>query len=258
MKSILDQLETRLQTLLESSMHLLPASLQNQSLAKRLVETIRGTQENSSPNDLLSTGNYTVFLNPEELNFWKTKEDFLAALTNTVQDTLLESEFNLTGTPIITFQKDDNLPKGEFRIAPAEVKAGLGETAAMPAFKPTVSPTQDPRPANAFLIVDPLGTIPLRLTVINLGRRLTNEIVINDPRVSREHAQLRAVRGQYILLDLNSTGGTYINGHRISQQVLKPGDVISLAGVSLVYGEDADAKLSSTNEIISETPSGTE
>jgi len=69
-------------------------------------------------------------------------------------------------------------------------------------------------------------------------RREDNQIVIDDPRVSRTHAQLRAVRGQYVLFDLSFYRWNYINGTRISQQGLKPGDVISLAGVPLIYGEE--------------------
>jgi pSer/pThr/pTyr-binding forkhead associated (FHA) protein len=41
-----------------------------------------------------------------------------------------------------------------------------------------------------------------------------------------------------VLFDLNSTGGTFVNGQRTSQTVLYPGDVISLAGVALIFGQD--------------------
>ena len=44
-------------------------------------------------------------------------------------------------------------------------------------------------------------------------------------------------RGPYVIFDLQSTGGTTVNGHRVVQQTLTPGDVIALAGVSLVYGK---------------------
>jgi pSer/pThr/pTyr-binding forkhead associated (FHA) protein len=52
------------------------------------------------------------------------------------------------------------------------------------------------------------------------------------------HAQLRLVRGQFVIFDLDSTGGTFVNGQRIRQQALRAGDVISLAGVPLVYGQE--------------------
>jgi pSer/pThr/pTyr-binding forkhead associated (FHA) protein len=52
------------------------------------------------------------------------------------------------------------------------------------------------------------------------------------------HAQLRAIRGRYVIFDLGSSGGTFINGVRLGQSTLAPGDVISLAGVNLVFGQD--------------------
>ena len=48
------------------------------------------------------------------------------------------------------------------------------------------------------------------------------------------------VQGHFVLFDLNATGGTYINGRRISQQILQSGDVISLAGYTLIYSEETD------------------
>jgi pSer/pThr/pTyr-binding forkhead associated (FHA) protein len=67
---------------------------------------------------------------------------------------------------------------------------------------------------------------------------MDNQLVIDDPRVSRSHAQLRAIKGRYILFDLNSTGGTFVNGQRTNQSILYPGDVISLSGVPLIFGQD--------------------
>jgi len=104
---------------------------------------------------------------------------------------------------------------------------------------PSIEPeTNDAIPENAFLIIEGLKIHPLQESVINVGRRLGNHVVIDDPRISRHHAQLRAIKGHFVLFDLNSTGGTYVNGQRTSQTVLYPGDVISLAGVTLVFGQD--------------------
>jgi len=90
-------------------------------------------------------------------------------------------------------------------------------------------------PEDAFLVLEGIKVVPLKLSVINIGRRLENQIAIDDPRVSRHHAQLRVVDGRYILFDLNSSGGTYINGMRITKSIIYPGDVISLAGFTMVY-----------------------
>lgn len=92
-------------------------------------------------------------------------------------------------------------------------------------------------PEDAFVIVDGVKVIPLGTPLVRIGRRLENNLVLDDPRVSRTHAELRAINGRYVLFDLNSTGGTFVNGLRITQSVVYPGDVISLAGVNLVYGQ---------------------
>jgi pSer/pThr/pTyr-binding forkhead associated (FHA) protein len=88
------------------------------------------------------------------------------------------------------------------------------------------------------LIIEGVKVFPLQQAVVSIGRRLDNTLVIDDPRVSRTHAQLRAINGLYVIFDLNSTGGTYVNGQRVSQNALYAGDVIWLAGVTLVYGQD--------------------
>jgi pSer/pThr/pTyr-binding forkhead associated (FHA) protein len=98
--------------------------------------------------------------------------------------------------------------------------------------------TNDAIPKNALLIIEGVIVHVLKEAVINIGRKLGNHITIDDPRISRQHAQLRAINGHFVLFDLNSMGGTFVNGLRTSEIVLYPGDLISLAGVTLVYAQD--------------------
>ena len=95
----------------------------------------------------------------------------------------------------------------------------------------------------AYLIVNS-EVFPLNKELTNIGRKLDNHIVIQDPRVSRNHAQIRIVDDQYILLDLNSTGGTTVNGSKINKSVLYSGDSISLAGVNLKFVQDTPRMIS--------------
>lgn len=96
----------------------------------------------------------------------------------------------------------------------------------------------DSLPENAFLIIEGTKAVPLNQSVITVGRHHDNLVVIDDPRVSRHHMELRAIQGRFILFDLGSSGGTYINGQRTSQAVIYPGDVISLAGVNITFVRD--------------------
>lgn len=90
-------------------------------------------------------------------------------------------------------------------------------------------------PPNAFLVIEGGRIYPLVKTVINIGRGLENQLVIDDLRVSRSHAQLRASKDHFVLFDLNSRGGTFVNGQRITQTILYPGDTISLGGTILFF-----------------------
>ncbi|HKJ27344.1 MAG TPA: FHA domain-containing protein [Anaerolineales bacterium] len=96
---------------------------------------------------------------------------------------------------------------------------------------------------NAYLIVSS-EVFQIHGELTNIGRKLDNHIVLNDPRISRNHVQIRVVDGQFILLDLNSTGGTMVNGRKISKSVLYSGDAISLAGVDIKFVQDTPRMIS--------------
>ncbi len=61
-----------------------------------------------------------------------------------------------------------------------------------------------------------------------IGRSSSCDLVLQDPNVSRRHAQLFFREGRWILVDLDSTNGTYINGVRVHRSELLPGDFLAL------------------------------
>jgi hypothetical protein len=71
-----------------------------------------------------------------------------------------------------------------------------------------------------------------RLTV---GREAHNQIVIDDPSVSREHAAILPVGNDHILEDLRSANGTVVNGTRLSRRILQHGDVMEFGRFHLRY-----------------------
>lgn len=63
---------------------------------------------------------------------------------------------------------------------------------------------------------------------LTIGRDSTNDIAINDAEISRRHARLTFQGGKYVLEDLGSTNGTFVNGQRLAgPRVLKAGEVVS-------------------------------
>jgi hypothetical protein len=71
---------------------------------------------------------------------------------------------------------------------------------------------------------------------VYLGRSQVNTITISDAKVSRSHARLDPVRNTYILTDLGSANGTYVNGVRIAQPIrLRDGDLLQVGDTQLVF-----------------------
>jgi pSer/pThr/pTyr-binding forkhead associated (FHA) protein len=99
------------------------------------------------------------------------------------------------------------------------------------------------RPAEAMppawlTLIQPARSTPKQLTtpVIHLGRHPTNDIIVNDKRVSRHHAEVRYERGQFVLYDLGSTNGVGINGVTTHQPVpLKNNDRVTVGSHEFVF-----------------------
>ena len=72
---------------------------------------------------------------------------------------------------------------------------------------------------------------------IVIGRAMTSDIVLSDARLSRSHARLECGPSGCTLIDLGSSNGSRVNGVRVEQAVLKPGDQITLGNSQLRYEE---------------------
>ncbi|NNL42251.1 MAG: FHA domain-containing protein [Desulfobacterales bacterium] len=68
---------------------------------------------------------------------------------------------------------------------------------------------------------------------ISIGRHKSNDIHIDNPAVSRQHAQIIKNQNNYLIEDLKSTNGSYLNKARISTSYLKDGDVITIEKYAL-------------------------
>jgi len=77
--------------------------------------------------------------------------------------------------------------------------------------------------------------IPIDRTVLRVGRQLTNDLVISDAKVSRQHARLEQQDDGLLITDEGSSNGTYVNGIRIDgPTLLQPGDVIAFGASHLL------------------------
>ena len=78
---------------------------------------------------------------------------------------------------------------------------------------------------------------------VTIGRRSDNDVIVDDPSVSRRHTLIMDTAGGYVVRDLNSTNGTFVNRERLGddEYTLKSGDLIRVGGseITLLFKQDA-------------------
>jgi pSer/pThr/pTyr-binding forkhead associated (FHA) protein len=78
--------------------------------------------------------------------------------------------------------------------------------------------------------------VPVRVPVINIGRGDYNDIVIADPSVSTAHAKLQRREAIWILADLGSTNGTFVEGEKVKGETpLSPGTILQFGDVAALF-----------------------
>lgn len=244
------RLETRLQALIEgNAARLFPGRLED-DLCQGLVEAMQAglqPREMDSGTALCAPDQYLLTLPGSQVQALQEDPELPERLARRLEQAAQQAGVVFEFAPIVRLAGDPGIQKPRLTAAFSDEKdhTSMLELA---------QGTQPPRghsplmeidliaeaPPGAFLVVDGLYSFPLEQPVIDIGRGAGNHLLLEDERVSRRHAQLRLIEGRFTIFDLDSTGGTYVNGKPIRQQALTPGDVISLAGVPLVYGEDSD------------------
>jgi pSer/pThr/pTyr-binding forkhead associated (FHA) protein len=201
-------------------------------LAREIVATVRADREGRS----FAPDQYTLSIHPRGTGELETAPpNVQRQLGLELQRVLEQLDFTLAREPHITLATDPTLNSGEVRVIAwhssdplqltEEIEASIEEVVEVP-------------PPNAFLVIEGRRHYPLTKSVVTIGRLLDNDLVLDDPHVSRRHAQLRARNNNFVLVDLRSTVGTRVNGRLIRKHILNPGDVISIARIELIYGED--------------------
>jgi pSer/pThr/pTyr-binding forkhead associated (FHA) protein len=80
---------------------------------------------------------------------------------------------------------------------------------------------------------------PLGDDDVSLGREEGNTILVASDQASRRHARIFVSGGAHVLVDLESTNGTFLNSKLVKEQTLRHGDVIRIASVVLKYGVES-------------------
>lgn len=229
------KLEQRLKMFIEAAAtHFVVTPLNSREIAAQLREALQTNCQRLEDGRILAPNYFLLSASPLCNEQLRREYQLLKDLEDELEQLAQEAGLTFASPPIIQIVADEEIPYPQISISShfsQEVTTTHGVA------KEEHDGVEIPQ--NAFLIVNGVRIFPLDQAVVNIGRHPDNHLVLDDPRVSRQHAQLRAVRGHYLIFDLGSAGGTLVNNVRVRQATLSSGDVISLAGVPLVYGEDA-------------------
>ena len=227
------------------------ANVQPVELARKLVKEM-DEHRTVSVSRIYVPNEYTVYLSPPDREQFA---DYEGSLTAELRDYLAEHArregYVLLTAPIVLMETDADLAVGEFGIATrmAQREPSRGEPAPAPqlergatmVYRPRVQiPPEGPPPDVALaqeivtLTMDGVRHEIAKRRFV-LGRSKDCDIQLTDPNVSRHHAELRQEAAAYWLIDLDSTNGSQVNGHRTARAKLESGDTITVGSTDLVF-----------------------
>jgi FHA domain len=255
-ETFLTHLEARLRLMIEGDGNRdgFPRKLHHQ-LTRELIRVMKanvhqcGNPGLTAESHLAAPDHYTLVLPAVEAQILLNHPTELDRLVRILEKTALRAGIQFIAAPILQVVAD---PQG----ASVTIQTGFDQ----PELRDSSTFRLDGNPCgsghdhsekfpNAYLIVNGLVTFSITLPVINIGRDPSNQLQLDDPQISRQHAQLRFVQGHFIIFDLDSSGGTFVNGVAVSSHLLTPGDVIRLSALPLVYGQESTIPGGQTQEL---------
>lgn len=249
MRDILRQIEAHLKNIFEHQpIKLLGGGDVEGSLATRFAEAMDAEVRRDDRGQLVAAHFFVLQVPARFASDIRSNDSLLDGLAESIMEAGEKAGLAFSAPVTIHIFPSEELAEGQFAVQAMWTAPKLAETAKM-----TRKPVNPNIPPKAFLIVSGSKIFSLEQESVQIGRKLDNQLVIDDPRVSRQHALIRAAKGTFMIFDLESSGGTYVNSERVTQTTLHPGDVISLAGVPLVYGQDAVRAIDQTQEYNSPT-----
>jgi hypothetical protein len=233
------RLEAQLERLVEGTFsQLFGKKIRAQDIAMQLARAMEDGAEGQNNGDsrMLAPDHYTIHLHSHVRTQLIDRQPFLSQrLSEHIVELASNAGYRLVNLPTVDILANDDLGINTVVVRARHGQKKHSTTAVMQRVEIPVS--QD-APQNPQLLLHGQVAVPLTRDVINIGRSRDNQIVIDDPAVSRHHLQLRLRFGRYMLFDTQSHGGTSVNDVPVREHTLQNGDVICIGTTRLVYMED--------------------
>ena len=244
---VLRKIEARIEGLFEGVFgRAFRTNVQPIELARKLVKEMDDNRTVSLQR-VYVPNEYVLYLSPKDrAQFRGYERSLLEELAAYLAEHARREGYALVSQPHVLLEEDADLSVGEFGIATRLVEAphtevrpvptappppDLGGTRVFapvePVLPPAPPPPEPPAPER-HVLVGPGLRQELDGPVLSLGRSHECDITLDDPSVSRRHAEIRQEPDGLWVVDLGSTNGTEVNGRRIDRARLAVGDRIAL------------------------------
>jgi len=239
MNKNLDRIEAHLRALFEDKLlKVLNINHHSKSLIEDLIISMRDNLQTADKTKILAPDLFVIHVAPEDFLEWQTQLEILEQMASTLFTIGQDEGFHFNHPPTISIHPDLAITKHDYAIFAQNATETpiLSDTAVMK--QPVSNHQQQKIPNEAYFVIGGITNFPLTESVINIGRHSENDLILEDTHVSRHHAQLRVINNHYVIFDVGSTGGVYLNGKQISQATLHTGDVCRIGTVNLIYIQD--------------------
>ncbi len=229
--SALHRFEQRLETLVTGAFaRAFRSAVQPMEIAAALQREVDNSAQILSRNKRLAPNDFLIDLSPTDFDRLSAYGDTLSSeLAQMLHEHADEQRFLFAGAIQLKFQRSEELTTGRFRVrssAAADVTPGPGQSTSDTAV----------RRAPVTLIVNGVRH-PLEPPGLVVGRGSRSDLRVDDPGVSRQHAEFRVQQGPQgamaSVVDLGSTNGTIVDGQRVQQAMLGDGSTVVLGNTTI-------------------------
>lgn len=214
----LRRFERRVEHLVEGTFaRVFKSGLNPLEIAQRIVREIDAHQSVAVDGSLAVPNHYWVFVStPDHRRFFEVETPLTNELIEAARAHIREEQYSLLGPVSVSFVEAPEYAEGTFQVQ-AQWREG---------------------PADQGQVTIVLATgerIALGLQPFTVGRAPGSSLLLHDENVSRNHAVIRPGLGGWLIADMSSTNGTTVNGHRITETQLHPGDRIVFGATEATF-----------------------
>jgi Protein of unknown function (DUF3662)/Inner membrane component of T3SS, cytoplasmic domain len=250
---VLRNIEAKIEALFEGVFgRAFRTNVQPVELARKLVKEMEDHRV-ISVSRLYVPNEYTLYLSPQDREqFASYEESLLSELQDYLAENARREKYVMLSPPKVLMETDEDLEIGEFGIATRMAQGGphpVPDEAPAPAVAPGATMVYKPKqPDTEAVSAQELGLEREIATLswngkqhelekrrVVIGRSKDADIQVEDPNVSRRHAEIRQEGAAYWVVDLDSTNGTEVNGRNLKRAKLRAGDTITVGSTELVF-----------------------